>query len=127
MASDKFRSGWWWVPSLYFAEGLPYIVVMALAGIMYTRMDVSNAEMAFYTSWLMLPWLVKPLWSPIVDVISTKRRWVIAMQWLLALARGPGGLACIGCLRVARSGMVQVLHGLLFRDCLPVGYTRYRR
>ena len=85
MASDKFRSGWWWVPSLYFAEGLPYIVVMALAGIMYTRMDVSNAEMAFYTSWLMLPWLVKPLWSPIVDVISTKRRWVIAMQWLLAL------------------------------------------
>ena len=86
MASDKFRSGWWWVPSLYFAEGLPYIVVMALAGIMYTRMDVSNAEMAFYTSWLMLPWLVKPLWSPIVDVISTKRRWVIAMQWLLALS-----------------------------------------
>lgn len=86
MASDKFRSGWWWVPSLYFAEGLPYIVVMALAGIMYTRMDVSNAGMAFYTSWLMLPWLVKPLWSPIVDVISTKRRWVIAMQWLLALS-----------------------------------------
>ena len=82
------ESGWWWVPSLYFAEGLPYVVVMTLAGIMYTKMGVSNTEMAFYTSWLMLPWLVKPLWSPIVDILSTKRRWVIAMQWLLALSLG---------------------------------------
>lgn len=80
------RSGWWWVPSLYFAEGLPYVVVMTVAGIMYTKMGIGNGEMAFYTSWLMLPWLVKPLWSPIVDVLSTKRRWVVTMQWALALS-----------------------------------------
>ncbi len=86
----SIKKGWLWVPSLYFAEGFPYVVVMTIAGIMYTRMGVSNAEMAFYTSWLMLPWLIKPLWSPIVDVISTKRRWVLAMQWLLALS-----LACV--------------------------------
>jgi len=86
----ELKKGWLWVPSLYFAEGFPYVVVMTLAGIMYTRLGVSNAEMAFYTSWLMLPWLVKPLWSPIVDVISTKRRWVLVMQWLLALS-----LACV--------------------------------
>lgn len=90
MSKSARTSGWWWVPSLYFAEGLPYVVVMTLSGIMYTRMGVSNAQMAFYTSWLMLPWLVKPLWSPIVDIISTKRRWVIAMQWSIAAA-----LSCV--------------------------------
>lgn len=90
MADKKLRAGWAWVPSLYFAEGLPYVVVMTLAGIMYTKMGVSNSEMAFYTSWLMLPWLIKPFWSPIVDVISTKRRWVIVMQWAIAVS-----LACV--------------------------------
>lgn len=92
----NLRKGWLWVPSLYFAEGLPYVVVMTLAGIMYTRLGVSNAEMAFFTSWLMLPWLVKPLWSPIVDVISTKRRWVVAMQWAIALALGSVAFALPG-------------------------------
>lgn len=90
------RRGWLWVPSLYFAEGLPYVVVMTLAGIMYTRLGVGNTEMAFFTSWLMLPWLIKPLWSPIVDIISTKRRWVIVMQWAVALALGSVALALPG-------------------------------
>lgn len=90
------KSGWWWVPSLYFAEGLPYVVVMTLAGIMYTKMGISNAEMAFYTSWLMLPWLIKPLWSPIVDILSTKRHWVILMQWLIAVGLGCVALALPG-------------------------------
>lgn len=90
------RSGWLWVPSLYFAEELPYVVVMTLAGIMYTRLGVGNTEMAFFTSWLMLPWLIKPLWSPIVDIISTKRRWVIVMQWAVAIALGSVALALPG-------------------------------
>lgn len=85
------KRGWYWVPTLYFAEGLPYVVVITLAGLMYTSMGVSNSAMAFFTSWLMLPWLVKPLWSPLVDVISSKRKWVVAMQLLLA-----GGLGCVG-------------------------------
>ncbi len=84
------------MPSLYFAEGLPYVVVMTLAGIMYTKMGVGNSEMAFFTSWLMLPWLVKPLWSPIVDIISTKRRWVLIMQWAMAIGLGSVALALPG-------------------------------
>lgn len=80
--------GWKWVPSLYFAEGIPYVVVMTMAGVMYKRMDISNADIALYTSWLYLPWVIKPLWSPIVDVVKTKRWWIIVMQILIG-----GGLA----------------------------------
>ncbi len=75
---------WAWVPSLYFAEGLPYVAVMSIAVIMYKRLGLSNTEIALYTSWLYLPWLIKPLWSPFVDLISTKRTWVVAMQALIA-------------------------------------------
>lgn len=73
-----------WVPSLYFAEGLPYVVVMTVAGIMYKCLEVSNTEIALYTAWLYLPWVVKPLWSPFVDIFGTKRLWILAMQWGLA-------------------------------------------
>lgn len=75
---------WSWVPSLYFAEGLPYVAVMSIAVIMYKRLGLSNTEIALYTSWLYLPWLIKPIWSPFVDLISTKRNWVVIMQGLIA-------------------------------------------
>lgn len=77
------RSPYSWVPSLYFAEALPYMVVMALSTIMYTNMGLSNTELALYTSWLYLPWVIKPLWSPLVDSLRTKRWWIIAMQVLV--------------------------------------------
>lgn len=73
-----------WVPTLYFAEGLPYVVVMTVAGIMYKSLDVSNTEIALYTAWLYLPWVIKPLWSPFVDIFGSKRRWILCMQWGLA-------------------------------------------
>lgn len=85
------RNGWGWVSTLYFAEGIPYAVVMTLSVIMYKRLGVSNTDIALYTSWLYLPWVIKPLWSPIVDMIGTRRRWVVAMQW--ALAAGFGAVA----------------------------------
>lgn len=85
--------GWSWVPTLYFAEGLPYVAVMTVCTIMYKRLGVSNAEIAFYTAWLYLPWVIKPFWSPVVDIISTKRRWVLAMQWLIAAGLGAVALA----------------------------------
>lgn len=75
---------WTWVPSLYFAEGLPYVAVMTISLIMYKRLGLGNAEIAFYTSWLNLPWVIKPLWSPFVDLVKTKRAWIIAMQTLIA-------------------------------------------
>ncbi len=75
---------WFWVPSLYFSEGLPYVAVMTISLIMYKRLGLSNGEIAFYTSWLNLPWVIKPLWSPFVDLIKTKRAWIVAMQSLIA-------------------------------------------
>ena len=80
------RSPWAWVPTLYFAQGIPYIAVMTLSVIMYKRLGISNTDIALYTGWLYLPWVIKPLWSPFVDIISTKRRWILSMQWLVAIA-----------------------------------------
>ncbi len=78
--------GWLWVPSLYLAEGLPYVVVMTVAGIMFKRFGVSNAENAFYASLLGLPWALKLFWSPLVDIFSTRRRWILFMQMAIAAA-----------------------------------------
>ena len=72
-----------WVPTLYFAEALPYMAVMTLSVIMYTNMGLSNAELALYTSWLYLPWVIKPIWSPLVDALKTKRWWILTMQILI--------------------------------------------
>jgi PAT family beta-lactamase induction signal transducer AmpG len=77
------RNPWSWVPSLYLAEGFPYVVVMTVSVIMYKRLDISNAEIALYTSWLYLPWVIKPFWSPIVDLLKTKRFWIIIMQFFI--------------------------------------------
>lgn len=86
-----FRNPWAWVPSLYFAEGIPYIVVMTVSVIMYKRMGISNTDIALYTSWLYLPWVIKPLWSPVVDLLKTKRFWIITMQ--LIIGAGLAGVA----------------------------------
>lgn len=85
------RRPWSWIPTLYFAEGIPYIVVMHLAVLMYKRLGISNTELALYTSWLYLPWVIKPFWSPFVDTIRTKRFWIIAMQ--LVIGAGLAGVA----------------------------------
>ncbi len=73
-----------WVPSLYLAEALPYVVVMTISTILYQNFGLSNTELAFYTSWLYLPWVIKPLWSPFVDSVRTKRWWVLSMQLLIS-------------------------------------------
>jgi MFS transporter, PAT family, beta-lactamase induction signal transducer AmpG len=85
------RGPWLWVPSLYFSQGLPFVVVMSVSVILYKRLGVSNAEIALYTSLLYLPWVVKPLWSPVVDVLRTKRWWIISMQ--LLVGAGLAGVA----------------------------------
>lgn len=75
-----------WIPSLYLAEGIPYIAVNTLSVIMYKNLGMSNADLAFYTGWLYLPWVIKPFWSPFVDIIRTKRWWTVSMQWLMGVA-----------------------------------------
>ena len=82
----KDRNPWAWVPTLYFAEGLPYIAVTVLAIEIYMQLGLSDAEITFYTSWLYLPWVIKPFWSPFLDLYKTKRWWITTMQLLLGSA-----------------------------------------
>lgn len=84
---------WRWIPTLYFAQGLPYVAVMTLSVVMYKNLGVSNTDIALYTSWLYLPWVLKPLWSPLVDLCRTKRFWIVSLQFLLG-----AGLAAVALL-----------------------------
>lgn len=77
---------WRWIPTVYFAEGIPYVVTMTVSVIMYKRLGLSNTDIALYTSWLYLPWVIKPFWSPIVDILGNRRQWIIAMQLLIGAA-----------------------------------------
>ena len=89
---DKKRiSPWAWIPTLYFAQGLPYVAVMTISVIMYKRLGISNTDIALYTSWLYLPWVIKPFWSPFVDLFKTKRWWIVAMQLIVGV--GFAGIA----------------------------------
>lgn len=86
--SRHFRSPWTWIPTLYFGEGVPYVVVTAIAVLMYKRLGMSNSDNALYTSWLYLPWVIKPFWSPIVDRFRSKRWWIVFMQVFIGAALG---------------------------------------
>jgi PAT family beta-lactamase induction signal transducer AmpG len=89
-AKKANRNPWAWVPTLYFAEGIPYVIAMSVSVIMYKKMGISNADIALYTSWLYLPWVIKPLWSPVVDLLKTKRLWIVGTQLVVGAA-----LACV--------------------------------
>jgi len=80
-------SPWFWVPSLYFGQGIPYVVVATtFSAILYKQLGLSNAEITLYTGWLYLPWVIKPFWSPFVDMFRTKRRWTVTMQFFMGAA-----------------------------------------
>lgn len=85
MNSSK-RHSLFWIPSLYFVEGLPYIIVTVVSLIMYKRLGLSDTQCAAYSGWLSLPWVIKPLWSPIVEIFKTKRWWILTMQALMGIA-----------------------------------------
>ncbi len=91
MSESKNKSPWAWIPTLYFAEGIPYVVAMSLVVVMYKRLGISNTDIALYTSWLYLPWVIKPFWSPFVDMMKTKRWWIVTMQ--LFIGAGLAGVA----------------------------------
>lgn len=91
--TPKQRNPWAWIPTLYFAEGIPYVVAMTVAVIMFKRFGISNTDIALYTSWLYLPWVIKPLWSPIVDLLKTKRWWIIFMQLVIGASLGAVALS----------------------------------
>ena len=80
------NSPWVWIPTLYFVEGLPYFIVNNISVVMFKNMGMPNGILALYTSLLYLPWVVKPLWSPFVDIIRSKRWWTISMQVVMSIA-----------------------------------------
>ena len=80
------KNPWRWIPTLYFGQGIPYVVVMTLSVIMYKNLGLSNTDIALYTSWLYLPWVIKPLWSPVVDMFRTKRFWIVTLQFIIGAA-----------------------------------------
>jgi PAT family beta-lactamase induction signal transducer AmpG len=85
--SQPLKSGAWrWIPTLYFSQGIPNVAVATLAVVMYKNLDVPNTEIALYTSWLYLPWVIKPLWSPLIDLVGTKRGWIISLQFVIGAA-----------------------------------------
>ena len=91
MKSSSRNNAWSWVPTLYFAEGLPYILIVTVSVIMYKQLGLSNSEAALYTGWLNFPWVIKPIWSPFVDLVRTKRWWVLTTQTILGA--GLAGIA----------------------------------
>lgn len=93
MNKIRSRNPWGWIPTLYFAEGLPNVAVTAVSLVMYKRLGLSNEEITIFTSFIALPWVIKPIWSPFVDLIRTKRWWTVLMQILMTACLGGVGYA----------------------------------
>jgi len=91
-SSSDLRAGWRWVPTAFFAEGAPFMTVSAVTAILFKSMGMDNTRMAFWTGLMMLPWSIKPLWSPLLDLFGTKRRWIILCQFVMAALFGAGAL-----------------------------------
>lgn len=85
LGKKEYRNPWSWVSTLYYAQGIPYVIVMTVAVVLYKRLGLSNADIALYTSWLYLPWVIKPLWSPFIDMFRTKRFWIVLMQFIVGI------------------------------------------
>ena len=85
MIKTSNKNPWTWIPTLYFTQGLPYVIVVIVSGIMYKELGISNEQIGLYTSWLYLPWVIKPFWSPFVELKSTKKTWIFTMQLLVSL------------------------------------------
>ncbi len=80
----KQISPWAYIPSAYFLEGMPYIIINTVSVVLYADLGYANDQIAFWTGWLYLPWILKMFWSPLVDGCGTKRRWLLGAQLALA-------------------------------------------
>ncbi|MDX6182010.1 MFS transporter [Flavobacterium sp. Fl-77] len=77
---------WFWIPLLNFASGFPYIIITSVSVLMYKKLGINNEDIGAYTSLLYLPWVIKPLWSPFIDLHGTKRKWFLSMQLFISIA-----------------------------------------
>ena len=82
---ERNISPWFWVPTLYFTEGIPYFLVNNISVMMFAKMGVPNDQLSFFTTLLYFPWFLKGLWSPFIDIFRTKRWWIISMQVLMTV------------------------------------------
>lgn len=96
MTQKSPKNPWLWIPPLYMTEGIPYIIIIVVSVIMYKKLGVSNSDIGLYTSLLYLPWVVKPIWSPIIDLFGTKRKWFLSMQLVLSVIFIAVGLSTSG-------------------------------
>lgn len=85
MTQHQSKNPWIWVPSLYLTESLPYVIIITVSVIMYKSLGVSNSDIGLYTSFLYLPWVIKPIWSPILELFGNKKQWFLTMQLVLSL------------------------------------------
>ncbi|MFL9829693.1 MFS transporter [Flavobacterium sp. ST-87] len=83
---QKNNNPWYWIPLLNFASGFPYVIIISVSVLMYKNLGISNEDIGLYTSLLYLPWVIKPLWSPFIDLHGTKRKWFLSMQLLISIA-----------------------------------------
>lgn len=82
----KDNKPWYWIPLLNFASGFPYVIIISVSVLMYKNLGISNEDIGLYTSLLYLPWVIKPLWSPFIDLHGTKRKWFLSMQLFISIA-----------------------------------------
>jgi len=108
----SMRRSWSWVPSLYFAEGVPYAIIASVSVILLKDLKMSNRDLAFLTSFLSFPWVLKPLWAPMIDLAWTRKHWFVVMEFLL----GAGFLVCGALLPVYGGGpaLIALLCALAF-------------
>ena len=109
-----------WVPTLYFAEGIPFFAVSLIAGILYKRLGLSNDVIALYTKLLLLPWSLKPLWSPLLEMFKTKKYFVVLLQLSGGAGLGLIALCLQMCIRdrveATRVGMDAFVNQALIPD-----------
>jgi MFS transporter, PAT family, beta-lactamase induction signal transducer AmpG len=86
MNTTPIKNPWYWIPTLNFASGFPYVIIISVSVLMYKNLGISNEDIGFYTSLLYLPWVIKPLWSPFIDLHGTKRNWFLSMQLFISIA-----------------------------------------
>ena len=86
MSTIKKNEPWFWIPLLNFASGFPYVIIISVSVLMYKNLGISNEDIGLYTSFLYLPWVIKPLWSPFIDLHGTKRNWFLSMQLFISIA-----------------------------------------
>ncbi len=85
MTQSSSKNPWLWVPTLYLTESVPYVLIITVSVVMYKNLGISNADIGLYTSFLYLPWVIKPIWSPILELFGHKKQWFLSMQFILSL------------------------------------------